>query len=164
MSRSATRSRGRRQVSTQIDTRVWDRIMANVDTLTDERVKVGVLTDAEHEEGGGSLMVIAATHEFGAPEFGIRERSYLRSTFAEHAVNEMRQKIAGLATAVINGRVQPRQALGLLGAWAVGAVKRSITSKLIVQDLSPRTIALKGSSTALVDSGQLKNSIAWEIK
>lgn len=146
-----------------VDDRVWQSIMLNIGKLKKRSVTVGVLHDAE-VEGGGSLIAVAAIHEFGEPAMNIPERSYLRSTFAEHAVVELRQVTKKLAEGIIRKRVTVEQGLGMLGAWAAGAVRRSITEKKIVQNLKPATIARKGSSTALIDTSQLKNAITWEVE
>lgn len=142
------------------DTTKWDLIMLRLDDLTEDRVSVGVLRD-EQTENGGSLATVAAVHELGTRE--MESRSYLQSTFTEHAVDEMNQVVAKLAHATLMLKVTPEQALGQLGAWAVGAVRRSITQKLIRQELKPATLARKApKTTALVDTGQLINAIAWE--
>lgn len=145
----------------EFDTAKWDLIMLRMDDLTEDRVSVGVLQD-EQTEDGGSLAMVAAVAELGSRNMA--PRSYLQSTFTEHAVDEMNQTIAKLAHRVVTLKLRPEQALGQLGAWAVGAVRKSITSKLIRQELSARTLAAKApKTTALVDTSQLINSIAWEI-
>ena len=67
------------------------------------------------------------------------------------------------ARALANDQISPELAYERIGLWAVGAVRASIRERLIVQDLSPATIAAKGSDAALIDTGQLVDAIAHDV-
>lgn len=139
------------------------KIMEKIRALADgPYVKVGVIGDGENA-------MIATVHEYGAPEAGIPERSFLRRTFADADV--IKKKVAmsaKFASQILAGKMEVGQALGLLGAMGAAEVKRTITSQKVTPQLSAteagrRTIARKGSSVALVDTGQLLNSITWQV-
>lgn len=104
---------------------------------------------------------IAAVHEFGSPEHGIPERSFLRA-----AINENRQKYFALnrdsLRKVMAGDITMEVALGKLGAMAQGDVQLKIVRGPF-QALSPLTIARKGSSKPLIDSGQMRQSVQWVL-
>lgn len=145
-----------------VDDSKWKQIVAAIATLADARVTVGVLSDGT-ESDGTSLLEIAAIHEFGAPGAGIPERSFIRSTFRDRQ-REAATMAERLAKAIVLRGMPVKQALGLLGAWGAAEVKRTITSgDGVPPPLKPATIARKGSSRPLVDTGRLLASITWEV-
>jgi hypothetical protein len=52
----------------------------------------------------------------------------------------------------------------MLGQWGAAAVKRTITSGQVTPPDAPGTIARKGSSTPLIDEGQLVNAITYAVE
>lgn len=156
------------------DTSVWVAIRKAVDEAGKLSVRVGVLSsqggDAKTEDGI-SMIELAAIHEFGAPRANIRERSFIRSTFTVFRAAELADLQTKLARAIVTKGWSVRKALGVIGVQGVAWVKRSISDRLIVQDLAPATIARKNrtakdqsdATTALVDTGRLINAIQSEI-
>lgn len=138
--------------------------------LSTASIKVGVLDSAGTTADGTPLVEIAAVHEYGTSESSaihIPQRSFIRSTFKRTA-SERTKITASLIKKVTNDHYMTVQrALGLYGNWAVARVKETIVKRLTTgpesQALKPATIAAKGSSTPLIDTAQLKNSISYEI-
>jgi len=125
-----------------------------------DKVYIGVPVGAAPEENGTPMAVVAAAHEFGAPSRGIPERSFLRVSLtmnAEKYVNFNR----ALMPRIINGQIGFEQALGLLGEMAKGDVQRFIATN--TYQLKPATIKRKGSSKALIDTGNMRQSITWVL-
>lgn len=152
------------------DTKKWDTIKAAVKRVGKAHVKVGVLAanGGAATDDGITMVELAAIHEFGAPGAGIPERSFIRSTFKVHKTKELANMQAKLAQAIILKDMPVKQALGLLGTWATAQVKRTISGRLVRPQLEEseagrRTIARKGSSTTLVDTGRLINAISFEV-
>jgi len=132
------------------------------------RVRVGILADAPKKghdggDGGGkaSLLEVAAIHEFGAPGAGIPQRSFLRGGVDANE-QEIRKLQAAQARRIIEGKVQPRMAMEQLGARIAGLVKKFMASN-IPPPLAAETIERKGSSVALIDTGQLRSSITYQV-
>jgi len=129
-------------------------------------VKVGLLQNAGTTPDGTPLTEIGAVHEFGTLDGHIPQRSWLRSTFRRTDAAR-KQFTAELVKKVLKGSVSVERALGLLGAWAVARVQETIVQRLTEgpenQANAPSTIAAKGSSTPLVDTGQLKNAISFQV-
>lgn len=130
------------------------------------KVRVGVLDDGPKRERDGasgplSLLEVAALHEFGAPAAGIPQRSFVRAT-ADEKRTEIGDLQVALATRVVNGKVAPEQALDLMGAKVASMVQAKIVEG-IAPPLAPETVARKGSSVPLVDTGQLKSAITWKV-
>jgi hypothetical protein len=65
---------------------------------------------------------------------------------------------------MLAGKIDERKAMGLLGAWASGAIKATISQSGDFAPLAPSTVKAKGSSRPLIDSGQLNQSITWVVE
>lgn len=115
------------------------------------------------EHGGGGLTVaeIGSVHEFGlgtAPE-----RSFIRASFDANADAYVR-----LATQLSRRAVDSphagavRFALQVLGERALADIIRRINAG-IPPALAEATVARKGSSKQLIDTGQLKQSLDFKV-
>jgi len=149
------------------DDRIWRQLRQKIKGIARAKVRVGVIGNKRHV-GGISMAELAAIHEFGAPNAGIPARPFLVPTF-QLKRSELVAFTEKLARKLLNESIDIEQALGLLGAWAAAAVKKTITSQMVTPRLADsaagrRTIARKGSSVTLVDTGQLLNSITWAVE
>ncbi|HEV7717122.1 MAG TPA: hypothetical protein VGO53_16105 [Steroidobacteraceae bacterium] len=111
---------------------------------------------------GMTNAAIAAVHEYGAPARGIPERSMLRGTADANQARyiEMTRLIA---RGVAEGRASLRQGLDLLGVTFKGDMQSRISDGIAPPN-SPATIKRKGSSTPLIASGQMRQSIDHEVR
>ena len=147
------------KVLKDIDPKALDRLRQRL--VGDNRVvNVGV-PEGKREEDGTPVAMIAAVHEFGSPSQGIPERPFLRV-----AVQRNRQKYVRLnrinLVKMLRGQATVDQALRQLGEMAKGDVQTEIRSGDFAP-LKPATIKRKGSSRPLIDTGQMVQSIAWEL-
>jgi phage gpG-like protein len=130
-------------------------------------VRVGVFGDEKHEGSEDlTLVELAAIHEFGSPAAGIPERSFIRATInAKH--DEIKKLLHGLAKQVVRGEITAERGLNLIGTYIAAEMKKTITQRKTVgpepQELKQATIDRKGSSTPLLDTAQLKNSITHVV-
>lgn len=154
-------------IRTTVDDRVWRQLREKVRGIGHARVKVGVLGGTT--SSGVSLPELAAIHEYGAPAANIPARSFLRFT-VKNRREDITRLCEKLARSLLAEKMEIDQALGILGAWMVSAVKKSITQRLIKQDLAQATIVRKtGGKTgkkgtaALIDTGQLINAISSTV-
>lgn len=147
----------------------WRRIYRTVTgELGRHAVQVGVVgSEAANEAAPGiTLARIAGVHEFGAAiqtRFGvilIPERSFIRSTIAEN--KNYSSLIAKLVESVLDGRRTEKQALETFGARASADMKKRIAAGIEPPN-APSTIARKGSSKPLIDTGRLRQSITWSV-
>lgn len=137
-------------------------MLARMRALADRAVKVGILEDAGlHDNAEGALTVaeVAATHEYGAER--IPERSFLRAGIDE-ATPRIKATLDALGKAVLDGTRTPDEAAARLGLLGVSIVQAKITDGPFTPN-APRTVAEKGSSRPLIDKGQLRQSIMYEI-
>jgi hypothetical protein len=127
-------------------------------------VKVGVMGDSARapREGNVDTIALAVIHEFGVPQRRIPARPFLRSTFdaKKSAWNSL---LSRMALGVVRGKLTVEQALGLLGQRAAADVKLRITTGSNFVPNAPMTIARKGSSRPLVDTGRLVASISYVV-
>lgn len=123
-------------------------------------VKVG-FPQGKAEADGTPVAMIAATHEFGSPERGIPERSFLRSSMHENAQKYVRLNKLNLVS-ILRGGLTADQALGQLGEMAKGDVQVKIRSGDFTP-LKQATMDRKGSSKPLVDTGQMVQSVSYEV-
>lgn len=125
--------------------------------------KAGVLGTGTHKKGELSLVELALIHELGAPGAGIPERSFIRSSFEAHRP-EYIALLKKFLPKVQSGQLSIVQVLGLIGAKMAADMKKGITTGAgIPPPLKPATIAAKGSSRPLLDTGQLVNSITYTV-
>lgn len=122
-------------------------------------VEVGIIDAGQKEGTDITVAGVGFANEFGTET--IPERSFLRST-TQSSKKQIVSLIKKLRKKVHDGSMGQKQALGLLGAFISDEVKKKIVA-IKSPPNAPATIAKKGSSNPLVDTGQLKNSITWEV-
>lgn len=158
-----------------------DEVVEILEELDSMYVVVGVLS-----KSGGELIKIAAVQEFGATipvtdkmrgffayRFGINlkastteikipERSYIRSSFDDNETKLM--ELGDMLSGVLDGDMSPRNFYEALGQTCVGTIQDYMINEVKSPPNSGLTIANKGSSNPLVDTGRLVGSIDYEIK
>lgn len=139
---------------TDID-RGWGKFVKGFEALDGLGVTIGI-----HAEEGSELARIAASQEFGTDT--IPERSFLRSTLDEQD-GAYREATADAIRSVLDGKRSAQTALERLGLRVVRDVQGKIRSG-IDPALAPATIAAKGSSKPLVDTGRLLRSITYQVR
>lgn len=118
---------------------------------------------SEGHEGGLTNLELAGIHEYGSPSRGIPERAPVRRTF-EARRGDLAKLAGRLGKEIVRGKMKAEQALGLLGARFAADVKGFIASGSATPENAPATVARKGSSTPLVDTGRLLGSITWAVR
>jgi phage gpG-like protein len=124
-------------------------------------VNVGVPQAAGSYEDGPHLAVIAATHEFGSASQNIPERSFLRVPL-RGAKDELGQIISRQLPMVVEGQLSMVQLMNQLGARAASISQEAISAGIPPAN-APATVAKKGSSTPLVDTGRLRQAITHVV-
>lgn len=142
----------------------WDYARAKVAEIGRASVRAGVVgpaASAQHGDGPATNGEIAIAMEYGTPM--IPARPFVAQTFADPMRRAELALLQGrLIGAVMAGKMSRDQALGLLGAWAAGAIRATIRDGDFAP-LAPATIAAKGSSKPLVDTGQLAGAVGFEV-
>ena len=140
----------------------WDRFNADMRKASVGKlyVAVGYPDDGSDHGDGLSNARLAAIHEFGA---GVPERSFIRSTIDEKA-EEIFARAARLGSAMLEGKGKVEAALGQLGAFVQAQIRNKVTRGAGLEPLAPSTVAAKGSSRPLIDTGQLIGALKWAVR
>jgi hypothetical protein len=128
--------------------------------------KARTLTVGIHEaeagapSGDGKLTVgeVATINEYG---LGVPERSFLRS-WADTGAADHKATLRRIGENVIKGKGTPEQGLEQAGLKFVGEIQAKIAGGVPPPN-APSTVARKGSSTPLIDTGQLRSSIRHKV-
>ena len=143
--------------------KLYKKIVADVEKIKADQpyVKFGYPEEKSESKTGTDLTVaqVATFHEFGT-EF-IPERSFIRSTVAENRAN-INSLIESLKPAILMGT--SLKALATVGEFVQTLIKKKIQTGGDWPPLKSSTIRAKGSSKALVDTGQMLNSIRYVVK
>lgn len=138
-----------------------DALRKRLEKLDTMELHIGVLGDAGFHDAEMTNAELAAIHEFGAPRANIPERAHIRGTF-DAKQTAWQALAAKLLRGVIQGKLEPEQALGILGEQAV-ADMRAFVRAGVEPALKPATIRRKGSSAPLIDTGRYLQSFAWAL-
>ena len=120
-------------------------------------VKVGFFSTARYQDGT-PVAAVAAWNEFGTET--IPERPFFRNALAEseRGVSNILAKGIDTKKMVVDERLA-----GRVGEYVQGKIRDSITA-LKEPPNAPETVRRKGSSDPLMDTGTLRNSVAWEVE
>lgn len=130
------------------------------------KIRARAITVGIHEDQGGgatddslTLIEVAEINEFG---LGVPPRSFVRA-FAEGYEDEHRASARRLCEAVTAGKVEADAGLEGLAAKYKAACQARIAGGIAPAN-APSTIAKKGSSTPLIDTGQLRSAIDARVE
>jgi hypothetical protein len=112
-----------------------------------------------HQGGKETVGEIASRHELG---LGVPERSWLRDWVDENR-GVIRTDLRNAMTQVLRGRLTKDQAMEILGVKYVGLIQTRIANGIEPPN-APSTIARKGSSTPLIDTGQLRSAVTYILE
>lgn len=133
-------------------------------------VEVGIFDTATRQANPGdhgqptTNIQVASWMEFGVPERRIPERSFLRSTVDRNA-KKYEELLKRAHEKALNDGADEKHLLALIGEVAVADVRQTIRSQGFGEwePLKESTIQAKGSSQALIHTGQLMNSITYKV-
>lgn len=91
----------------------------------------------------------------------VPERPFMRNAMRENT-SKYRNGMRSSAAKILTGKTSITVVLSKLGIMAQGDVQQSITS-LSSPPNSPTTIALKGSSNPLIDTGEMRGAVTWKV-
>lgn len=122
-------------------------------------VDVGFHPDANYADGVQPVAMVAAIQNYGAPEAGIPARPFFSEMVRENSPN-WGNELAGILVAEDYDGVR---ALRSMGEVIAGQLAESITQANFVP-LAPATVARKGFSAQLIDTGTMRRSIKPVVK
>ena len=112
------------------------------------------------EEDGTTVLDVAHFMEFGTDS--IPPRSFV-GDYSDENIDKNRERLRKIGKAVVKGTL-PSMEIGMnrIGLLLVSEMQARIRSG-IAPELSPATVERKGSSTPLIDTGQLWTSIRHKV-
>jgi len=136
--------------------------------IRETEVYVGITeeTDVARENGmtNSSLLYL---HENGVPSHNIPPRPVLQPALAQKDVKKKMHQVMrkGMAEAFIHGDLESCEiAYEKAGMIGRDAVKKYITEGTNLAPNAPETIRRKGSSTPLIDTSSMLNSITYAVR
>lgn len=125
-----------------------------------KKLTVGVhASEGKEDHGGPSLIQVATWNEYGTDT--IPERSFIRAWFDENEA-AAKQTLTRLLKQAAKGKITFQVAAERFGLWCVGQIQKRIAVGIEPSN-AESTIQRKGSSKPLIDTGQLRSSIAYAI-
>ena len=140
----------------------WRRIRKEMKLANTRHVAVGILAkDAKDPtDTAASLLEVATWNHFGTGT--IPARPFIVGAMEAHGTS-IKKLQRRLWKGVSEGKLTTQAALEILGVKARDISVKSINDREYEPN-ADRTVASKGSSTPLVDTGQLKGAIAFEVR
>lgn len=139
------------------------RVVREIKARGTSGVEVGVLGTkgaAAHRgsDEGITVAEIAEIHEFG---LGVPERSWLRAWVDENE-SKIKARIRKETQAMIREKRPRAQVIARIGVWIQGEIQQRIADGIPPEN-AETTIQRKGSSTPLIDQGQMRQSITYRV-
>lgn len=132
-----------------------------VKSLDAPMVTVGIHEDAnDPPEGEITMATLGAVHEFGTDT--VPARPWLQNGF-ESGLKDYEDILAEGVNETLTKGADIKASLNQVGVFAVGMVQAFIT-ELKTPANKPKTIARKGSSNPLIDSGAMRSSVNYKLQ
>lgn len=144
--------------------RGFEALKARLGKAAAARLSVGVheAEGSESEDGETTVLDVAAINEFGGPDDNPPRRSFI-ADWADENADEHKELLRKSAAAVVKGTLPSNEvALERLGLRFVGDVQKRMIAGIAPENAAS-TIARKGSSTPLIDDGQVLSSITHQV-
>lgn len=138
----------------------YRRIARDVRSLRDREIKIGFWGNDSVD--GVAVTDYAMYNEFGTSR-GIPARPFMAKTY-DDTKGEVEKFIDYLASRIFVGLITPDHALRVLGEQYTSKLRMTIrNAKEWAVPNAPSTIAMKGSSSPLIDTGRMVGSVRYEI-
>lgn len=131
----------------------YKRIAINVKGLKNRGVKIGIM-------GGGTVTDYAIYNEFGTSRMPARP---FMGTTAEKYGPQVVKLVEQLVGNIVEGKSDIERALSVMGEWYQMKMQQTIRdAKQWAAPNAPETIAMKGSSSPLIDHGRMIGAVRYE--
>ena len=137
----------------------WEKIQKELVKFKELCVKVGIVEGSGKAENGINIAEYAAYNEEGTKN--IPSRPFIRSWVDNHK-EQIDKMLTSAFNHVLSGKWTAEEAMKRIGEFAQAGIKKNIIDGKFEPN-SPKTIAKKGSSKPLIDTGTLRNSIRYEV-
>jgi len=145
----------------------FQRIDLDVKRLRDRSVKIGIIGgnsryDNSDESEAVTVVDYAIFNEFGTDT--IPERPFMATTHARYS-DQIAKFTDFMVQRMIDGKISDDTLLQNIGLRYQGLIRKTIReAKTWAAPNAERTIAEKGSSSPLIDTGRLIQAVNYEVK
>ena len=141
-------------------------LIKGVNYIIQTEVVVGIPKDSNTARDGITNAELMYIHENGSPARNIPPRPALKIGLSDETTrNQIRQMLlAGMRTALTGDVDNARKSYEKAGMVATSSVKKVFGKSPPLAPNSPVTIARKGSSAPLIDTGALQSSITYAVR
>lgn len=140
--------------------KVLDKLTSVAKDMSTGTVSVGFLDSGITEERTGERIVdVAFWNEFGVPENNQPARPFFRRMVAKESDNWPKR----IKELTLQYKWNSNKILDIMGQEISEQLKESIL-ELMEPELSPKTIAKKGFSKPLIETGTMLESVDYEVK
>lgn len=144
-------------------TAAGEKFLRELQELSQMQVRVGFQRGKKHKgkgkRAGADLVDIALYNELGTDT--IPSRPFLAQTVDQQG-EAIKQASAKLVVQVVEGKMKGKQALKNIGVLVKGAVQHQMVEGEFVPN-APSTIQRKGSDKPLIDTGQMRQGVSYQI-
>lgn len=128
------------------------------------KVYIGVPSSKNpiHKDSGINMATLLAIHTLGAPSKGIPQRDAIRPPLINNAQRYTDLMAQGIRNAIAN-KEDPSVVYEKIGIVASNDVKQYFIEGNF-KPLADATVDRKGSSKPLIDTGELRSSITYEVR
>ena len=151
-------------IKVKSDFTTLNRIIAKLTEGNGMGVKVGILskTNARTDSAGESNASVGLQHEFGSYSKNIPQRSFIRMPLKKREKEIIKEIKEKMPQYLLSGIKPFLEKVGMMAERQIGEAFRT-GGFGTWQPLSPVTVARKGSSGILIDTGQLQRSITSQV-
>lgn len=141
----------------------FDKYKKAIEELNSKQIQVGMFAKV-----GDKVLTKAIVNEFGTTKAGknnnivIPERSFIRSTYNKQ-YKKVGKRFNQIFVSISKGNFNIIPKLKLIGLEQETETKKTITDMKTPEN-APSTIAKKGSSNPLIDTGEMRSKVSHEVK
>lgn len=141
----------------------FDKYKKSIEELHSKQIQVGMFAKV-----GDKVLTKAIVNEFGTTQAGknndvtIPERSFIRSTY-NRQYKKVGKRFDQIFVSISKGNYNIIPRLKLIGLEQETETKKTITDMRTPEN-AESTIAKKGSSHPLIDTGEMRSKISHEVK
>lgn len=149
-------------VTTETKQNIFQRILDSAKGLTEKGVVAGFpkgRLNTPHYENGESIIDVAIKNNYG---MGVPRRDFMTPS-SKKWMKFFSESLDIVRRDLIENKVKPDNFLNAMGRKAQNIIRDEITA-LDTPPNAPSTIAKKGSNNPLVDTGDMRKAVTWQIR
>lgn len=148
------------EIESKAELSFWDQLMERSYRLESVAVEAGYYADQIHDASGLSMGALATIQNYGSVRAHIPPRDFMTLSAVYWSENSVSFTKAFQDYAF--KRKDLKTSMAPVGRLGMRSIQKAINSQMFLP-LAPATIAAKGSSTILVETGELLKSPLWKV-